>query len=138
MVPVSISHSHPMGKEVNPKVATVTQEFLRDGKLECVGCHDPHASNPNWALLRVDTQQGTDMDTFCAMCHATKADASTVAAIKKVQIFTSMDETKPPAAPPAVKAGAPAAPVASPPPAAPAATPTPGPPPATNPPAEKS
>jgi predicted CXXCH cytochrome family protein len=90
----------------------VSKEFLRDGKLECVGCHDPHASNRNWALLRVDTQKGTDMDTFCAMCHASKADPSTVDAIKRLTIFDSMDETKPPAARPVAPAAAPAKPAA--------------------------
>lgn len=115
VLPVASAHSHPMGREFNKKVASVNSEFLRDGKLECVGCHDPHTSNPNWALLRVDTQQGKNMDLFCAMCHATKADPSSLEAIKKVQLFSSMDETKPPQARPS----APAAPAAT-----PAATPT--------------
>lgn len=109
VLPVASAHSHPMGREFNKKVASVNGEFLRDGKLECVGCHDPHTSNPNWALLRVDTQQGKNMDVFCAMCHATKADPSSLEAIKKVQLFTSMDETKPPQARPSAPAAAPAA-----------------------------
>jgi predicted CXXCH cytochrome family protein len=116
MVPVSIAHSHPMGREFNPKVANVREEFLREGRLECVGCHDPHTSNPNWALLRIDTKQGKNMDLFCAMCHAAKADQSTVDAIKKVQLFNSMDETKAPRARPAAPAAPPAAPPAPPPP----------------------
>ncbi|MHB1035049.1 MAG: cytochrome c3 family protein [Pirellulales bacterium] len=147
MVPVSTAHSHPMGREFNPKAASVNVEFLRDGKLECVGCHDPHTSNPNWALLRVDTEQGKNMDVFCAMCHATKADPGSLEAIKKVQLFSSMDETKPPKARGSAPAAAPGAPAATPgapaaapdapaaTPAAPAATPgTPAAPPAKSPP----
>lgn len=114
MLPVSASHSHPMGRESNPKVAGVKEEFLRDGKLECIGCHDPHESNPNWALLRIDTKKGTDMDTFCAMCHASKADPSTVAAVSKTPVFNSMDETKASAASPAAPAAAPAKPAVPP------------------------
>jgi predicted CXXCH cytochrome family protein len=102
---VSAKHSHPFGVSPNPKKATVGAEFLRDGKLECVGCHDPHPSNPNYKYLRVDTSKGATMGNFCAMCHGSKADA---AAVKSMKIFDSMDERHP--APAAAPAPAPAAP----------------------------
>jgi len=100
---VSASHSHPFNVTPNAKVATVPDIFLRDGKLECVGCHDPHPSNLNSKYLRVDTAKGAKMGDFCAMCHSSKADPS---AMKSMKIFNSMDERKTTSAP----AAAPAAP----------------------------
>jgi len=88
---VSANHSHPYGVKPNPKVANVPSVFLRDGALECVGCHDPHPSNPNYKYLRVDTSGGSKMGGFCAMCHGSKADAG---AVKNMQIFDSMNESK--------------------------------------------
>jgi len=99
ILPVSAAMSHPYGVSSNPKVATVPEAFLRDGKLECVGCHDPHPSNPNYKYLRVDTKRGSEMNKFCAICHSSKADVKE----SKVEVFNSMDERKAPAA------GAPAA-----------------------------
>jgi len=103
---VSASHSHPYGLTPSAKVASVPAIFLRDGKLECVGCHDPHPSNPFYMYLRVDTSKGAKMAEFCALCHASKASPKDVAAMK---VFDSMDERKftPPPAP-----AAPAAPAA--------------------------
>lgn len=95
--PVSSHISHPYGLErVNPKVAKVPSEFLNAGRFECVGCHDPHPSNPNYKYLRVDTAKGSKMDQFCAMCHASKSDLVAAAPV----IFSSMDETAPPPVPP--------------------------------------
>ncbi len=89
--PVSAHMSHPYGlAQVNPKIAHVPQELLRDGRFECVGCHDPHPSNPNYKYLRVDTAKGSKMDAFCGVCHASKADAAVAA---KTVLFTSMDES---------------------------------------------
>ncbi len=88
---VSATHSHPYGVKANPKVAMVPDVFLRDGKLECVGCHDPHPSNLNYKYLRVDTAKGVKMQNFCAMCHPAKADPSV---LKELKIFNSMDERK--------------------------------------------
>jgi len=102
---VSASHSHPFNVAPNAKVATVPDTFLREGKLECVGCHDPHPSNMNFKYLRVDTAKGAKMGDFCAMCHSSKADPS---ASKSMKIFNSMDERKTSSAPAA--APAPAAP----------------------------
>lgn len=88
--PVSGNHSHPYGlATVNAKVAKVPGELMRDGRFECIGCHDPHPSNPNYKYLRVDTAKGSKMDGFCAVCHPVKTDAPA----SKVAIFDSMDET---------------------------------------------
>lgn len=91
IAPIEANHSHPFGVAPNAKVANVPEMLLRDGKLECVGCHDPHPSNPNHKYLRVDTDRGGKMGDFCAMCHSSKADMS---AVKGVKIFSSMDERK--------------------------------------------
>jgi predicted CXXCH cytochrome family protein len=102
---VSPAHSHPYGVEPNQKVAIVPDTFLRGGKLECVGCHDPHPSNQNYKYLRVDTSKGAKLADFCAMCHPMKADTKA----KELKIFDSMDERKYQAAPTA-PAAEPAAP----------------------------
>jgi predicted CXXCH cytochrome family protein len=89
--PVSGHVSHPYGlASVDPKVAKVPPQLLRDGRFECLGCHDPHPSNPYYKYLRVDTAKGSKMDAFCAVCHPIKADAD---AVENVGFFTSMDET---------------------------------------------
>ncbi len=90
--PVSAHTSHPFGlAQVNAKVAKVPPELLREGgRFECLGCHDPHPSNPYYKYLRVDTAKGSKMDAFCAVCHPIKAEAG---AGEKAVLFTSMDET---------------------------------------------
>jgi predicted CXXCH cytochrome family protein len=90
ILPVSTAMSHPFGVKPNPKVATVPGVFLRDGNLECVGCHDPHPSNTNYKYLRVDTNGGGNMQVFCAMCHGSKSETKPTPA----GIFDSMDERK--------------------------------------------
>jgi predicted CXXCH cytochrome family protein len=97
IMPVSTAMSHPFGVKPKAKVATVPSVFLRGGNLECVGCHDPHPSNPNYKYLRVKTKGGARMQVFCAMCHSSKSDKKPVAA----GIFDSMNERK--AAPAAAK-----------------------------------
>ena len=106
---VSGHMSHPFGVTPNAKIATVPAAFLREGKLECVGCHDPHPSNPFYKYLRVDTSKGAKMTDFCAMCHSSKADPNVV---KNLKMFNSMDERSyvPAAVTPAAPASAPAAP----------------------------
>jgi predicted CXXCH cytochrome family protein len=91
--PISGHISHPYGiSSVDARVAKVPPELLRDGgKFECLGCHDPHPSNPYYKYLRVDTAKGSKMDAFCAVCHPIKADVATVN--EKAVLFTSMDET---------------------------------------------
>jgi len=105
---VSPNMSHPYGIVPSAKVAIVPGTFLREGKLECVGCHDPHPSNPNYKYLRVDTGKGSRMSDFCAMCHQSKADVNVV---KSMKIFNSMDEKNfvppPPSAEAPAKAPAP-------------------------------
>ncbi len=91
IAPISPLHSHPFDLIPNPKIATVPDAALREGQLECVGCHDPHPSNPNFKYLRVDTEKGVKMQNFCAMCHTSKADPSS---LKGINIFNSIDERK--------------------------------------------
>ena len=73
--PVSRHISHPFGlASVNPKVARVPEDMMRGGRFECMSCHDPHPSNPNYKYLRANVgAKGQDMDRFCAKCHASKA-----------------------------------------------------------------
>jgi predicted CXXCH cytochrome family protein len=126
-IPIAGHISHPYGlASVDPKIAKVPGELLRDGgRFECLGCHDPHPSNPYYKYLRVDTAKGSKIDAFCAVCHPIKADVATVN--EKAVLFTSMDETgnrvlgpaksssaKAPAAAPADGAAAPAAPAKAP------------------------
>jgi predicted CXXCH cytochrome family protein len=89
--PVSAHISHPYGlASVNSKVAKVPAELLREGgRFECLGCHDPHPSNPNYKYLRVDTAKGNKMDAFCGVCHPSKGGD----VASSSSIFTSMDET---------------------------------------------
>jgi predicted CXXCH cytochrome family protein len=104
--PISQHISHPFGlTTVNPKIAKVPPQLLREGgRFECLGCHDPHPSNPNYKYLRVNVgAKGEKIDQFCGVCHASKADAS----VQNVAIFSSNDEAAPRQAP-----AAPAAPAA--------------------------
>jgi predicted CXXCH cytochrome family protein len=112
--PISQHMSHPFGlSSVNPRVAKVPPELLREGgRFECLGCHDPHPSNPYYKYLRVDTNGGKNVDKFCAACHAMKADTSVAG--EKASFFSSMDEggsrvLAPAAAPHAAPKAAPAA-----------------------------
>ena len=92
--PIHANMSHPYGVDkVNAKVAKVPAELLGDGgSFSCMGCHDPHPSNPYYKYLRVDTNKGAKMDAFCAACHPIKADDAAAAASKS-GFYTSMDET---------------------------------------------
>jgi predicted CXXCH cytochrome family protein len=89
--PIEGHMSHPYGlSSINQKVARVPADLLRDGKFECISCHDPHPSNPNYKYLRIDTANGSKMAVFCAACHPMKADPKSAAA--KSRLFSSMDE----------------------------------------------
>ena len=92
--PIHANMSHPYGVDkVNAKVAKVPAELLGEGgSFSCMGCHDPHPSNPYYKYLRVDTNKGAKMDAFCAACHPIKADDAAAAA-SKAGFYTSMDET---------------------------------------------
>jgi hypothetical protein len=105
-LPVSQHTSHPFSvASVNARKARVPAELLRDGKFECLACHDPHPSNPHFRYLRVDVgPKGEKLDAFCSICHAAKADQAS----ERLRIFSSMDEsggapasTPPPPAKPA-------------------------------------
>ena len=75
MTPISGHISHPYGlSQINTKVAQVPAEYLSNGRFECTSCHDPHPSNTNRKYLRVESGGGSSMETFCAACHASKAD----------------------------------------------------------------
>ncbi len=92
--PVHSNMSHPYGiDKINAKIAKVPAELVGDnGSFSCMGCHDPHPSNPYYKYLRVDTAKGAKMDNFCAACHPIKADDAAQAAGKS-GFYTSMDET---------------------------------------------
>jgi len=81
---------HPFSRAVvNPRLAKVPAELLRDGHFECVSCHDPHPSNPNYRYLRVAGDKAPGMTQFCSICHPRKADPDSV----PPSLFSSMDET---------------------------------------------
>jgi hypothetical protein len=82
---------HPFSTTTpSPRLAKVPESLLRDGHFECVSCHDPHPSNPNFRYLRVTaSDKAPSMTVFCGICHPRKADPK--AAPKA--LFSSMDET---------------------------------------------
>jgi hypothetical protein len=90
ILPVSEHMLHPFSIEKpNPRVARVAEELLRDGRFECVSCHDPHPSNPNYRYLRVTVSSSREaMSRMCSLCHTRKADPSYV----PPKLFDSMDE----------------------------------------------
>lgn len=96
IAPVSGHMRHPFSLAApNPRVAKVPDELLRDGRFECVSCHDPHPSNPNYRYLRIAARATPSISEFCSVCHARKADPSFV----PPRLFSSMDERAAPAAP---------------------------------------
>lgn len=89
--PIAGHMSHPYGmKSVNSKIARVPDELVRDGKFDCIGCHDPHPSNTYYRYLRTDTANGSKMDSFCAVCHPMKADPKVAG--QRPSFFDSMNE----------------------------------------------
>ncbi len=94
--PIYLHMTHPVNVTPNPKIATVPDQLLRDGILQCVSCHDPHPSNPNWRYLRVNTESGSKVGQFCATCHGAKADKKFYGAELaqgNIQLFSSMNES---------------------------------------------
>jgi predicted CXXCH cytochrome family protein len=91
-LPISRHGSHPFGlAAVNPKVAKVPPQLMKNGGFECTSCHDPHPSNPNYKYLRANVgKKGEKMDQFCGVCHASKGDARTQIS---AEFFSSSDET---------------------------------------------
>jgi predicted CXXCH cytochrome family protein len=91
IMPVFGKTSHPYGIAPKAKIADVPKDLLRKSMLGCVGCHDPHPSNPNYKYLRVSTgKRGSDMGQFCSLCHSSKSGTR----IPASSVFSSMDETK--------------------------------------------
>ncbi len=92
--PIFLHMTHPVNIEPNPKIAKVPEKLLRDGKLQCVSCHDPHPSNPFWKYLRVETKKGSQVGKFCAVCHPAKADLKFygIAGQLDIKVFSSMNE----------------------------------------------
>lgn len=95
MAPLTNHMIHPFSLEkTNDRVAKVPAELLRNGRFECVSCHDPHPSNPNYKYLRIGGPAQTALTQLCSLCHSRKADPNYV----PPRLFSSMDETKPAAA----------------------------------------
>ncbi len=92
--PVHLHTTHPIGIVPNPKIASVPPKLLKDGKLDCISCHEPHPSNSNAFYLRIDVGTGgTNIQKLCAVCHSSKADlASAGLDINNVQVFSAMDQ----------------------------------------------
>jgi predicted CXXCH cytochrome family protein len=106
IAPVSKHMIHPFSlASPNARVARVPEELLRDGRFECVSCHDPHPSNPNYRYLRIPATSAASISQLCSLCHVRKADPSFV----PPKLFSSGDERAPRPAPPG-PAPAPAAP----------------------------
>ena len=98
IAPVSLHMQHPFSRErPDPRIARVPPELLRGDRFECVSCHDPHPSNPNYRYLRLATRGSPSVSELCSVCHARKAGPAYV----PPPLFSSMDEREPPpSAPP--------------------------------------
>lgn len=72
IMPIHLTTTHPTG--VAPTYVKVPEKLLRDGKMSCVSCHNPHPSNTNYKYLVVDTKKGNNIGVFCAVCHTEQAD----------------------------------------------------------------
>lgn len=93
--PIYLHMTHPVNVKPNTRIANVPEKIMRDGILQCVSCHDPHPSNPNWKYLRVDTKAGEKVGQFCGLCHSSKADKAYYGgdfAAGKTKIFSSFNE----------------------------------------------
>lgn len=89
--PVSGHLGHPFSlASVNPRLARVPEELLRGGRFECVGCHDPHPSNPNYRYLRIPAAKTPSISELCGICHPRKA----APAARSTPLFSSMDERR--------------------------------------------
>lgn len=94
--PASEHFHHPFSvARPNPRLAQVPPGLLRDGRFECVGCHDPHPSNPNYRYLRIAVAGSPSLSTLCGLCHPRKADR----AQRPPALFDSMDERAAPSPP---------------------------------------
>ena len=94
--PVHLHTTHPIGIKPNPKIADVPDNLLKNGKLDCISCHEPHPSNQNFMYLRVKTNQGSSIQNFCVTCHSVKGDMSAMGIkdAKSIKVFSAMDQSK--------------------------------------------
>ena len=93
--PIHLHTTHPIGIIPNPRVADVPDNLLKDGKLDCISCHEPHPSNPNFMYLRVDTgSYGENLQKFCVTCHSAKADMKLIGveSVDSLELFSAMDQ----------------------------------------------
>jgi hypothetical protein len=87
--PISNHFHHPFSvAKPNPRLARVPPELLRDGRFECVGCHDPHPSNPNYRYLRIAVKRTPTLSELCSVCHPRRSDL----AERAPPLFDSSDE----------------------------------------------
>jgi len=95
--PVHMHTTHPIGMIPNPKIASVPDNLLKNGMLDCISCHEAHPSNKSFMYLRVDTgATGDNIQKLCAACHDSKVDYDSIG-VKKlsdIKIFTAMDQEK--------------------------------------------
>ena len=74
IMPISLTSTHPVG--MKPAKLKIDGQYLKDdGSLGCMSCHDPHPSNPNYKYLRGSVAKGSELGTFCALCHPAQADS---------------------------------------------------------------
>lgn len=95
--PIHLHTTHPIGMIPNSKIASVPENMLKDGRLDCVSCHEAHPSNKNFMYLRVDTDEGgSNIQKLCAACHSAKVDFSSVGvkSEKDIKIFSAMNQEK--------------------------------------------
>lgn len=91
--PIHLHMTHPVNVLPNSKIANVPESLLRNEMIQCISCHDPHPSNPNWRYLRVDTDGGTKVGRFCESCHPAKSDNQFYNSSRaELKTFTSMNE----------------------------------------------
>jgi predicted CXXCH cytochrome family protein len=91
--PIYLHMTHPVNVVPNPKIARVPEVLLRNDVIQCISCHDPHPSNPNWRYLRVNTDGGAKVGQFCLMCHPAKAETAFYGTAQKdLNVFSSMNE----------------------------------------------
>lgn len=95
--PVHLHTTHPIGMVPNPKIASVPNNMLKNGMLDCVSCHEAHPSNKNFMYLRVNTGAGGDnIQKFCAACHDAKVDydSAGIKSVNDIKIFSAMNQEK--------------------------------------------
>lgn len=73
--PVKMENTHPCG--ITPRNVILPPEAKgfkgEEEKLTCMGCHDPHPSNPNYMYLRGPIVSAGNTQEFCIWCHPAQA-----------------------------------------------------------------